>query len=327
MRIGIFFSCAPSLAGAFGGLLASGLLRVNDIGTVGSWRKIFLVEGIITTGFGLICLFIVPNDPTTSSKFLTESERRLAIARIQADQVVKRAGARKEKTTLHLVLRAINFNSCLCTFVYILLNISFQGLSLFLPTVVATLGEFSTVQSQLRTVPPYLVACVYAVFNSYLSFRFKNRSLLILMSAILMVVGYSINVGARDPHARYAACFLAVAGGAPSGPMLLTWGIDNAAPETVRAVTTAMIPGLGTIGAIIAVWTYLPADAPNFHHGNSLNLATSSLSCVVALVGLIYIRHENSKRASGGRDYRLAGKTQKEIEQLGWKHPQFVYQE
>lgn len=79
---------------------------------------------------------------------------------------------------------------------------------------------------------------------------------------------------------RYAACFLAIAGGSPSGPLFLVWATDNAAPETVRAVTTAMIPGLGTIGAVIAyvslhiserdsettldsVWTYLPADAPN----------------------------------------------------------------
>jgi len=109
LRIGIFFGCAPALAGAFGGLLAFGLLQLDDIGTVVSWRKIFLVEGIITTGFGFLCLLIVPNDPTTT-KFLTESERRLAIARIQADQVVKLEGARQERTTLRLVLRAINFN-------------------------------------------------------------------------------------------------------------------------------------------------------------------------------------------------------------------------
>lgn len=51
---------------------------------------------------------------------------------------------------------------------------------------------------------------------------------------------------------RYAACFLSIAGGSPSGPMLVTWGADNAAPDTVKAVTTALIPGLGAIGSIIA---------------------------------------------------------------------------
>jgi len=124
-------------------------------------------------------------------------------------------------------------------------------------------------------------------------------------------------VGVRDPHTRYAACFLTIAGGSPSGPLFLTWGTDNAAPETVRAVTTAMIPGLGTIGAIIAVWTYLPADAPNYHHGNTLNLATTSTVCVLCIIGLLYVRRENRKRAAGERDYRLIGKMREEIENLG----------
>ncbi|KAG7094126.1 hypothetical protein E1B28_007738 [Marasmius oreades] len=45
LRIGIFFGTSPALAGAFGGLLASGILSVDDIGIVKSWRKIFLIEG------------------------------------------------------------------------------------------------------------------------------------------------------------------------------------------------------------------------------------------------------------------------------------------
>ncbi|EEB90290.1 hypothetical protein MPER_11519 [Moniliophthora perniciosa FA553] len=86
LRIGIFFGLSPSLAGAFGGLLASGLLSVGDIGSVTSWRKIFLIEGIITCGIGLICFLILPNDP----------------------QPIKTKGV-KEKASLKLVLRSFSF--------------------------------------------------------------------------------------------------------------------------------------------------------------------------------------------------------------------------
>ena len=72
-----------------------------------SWRKIFLVEGIITTGIGTICLFIIPADPEIS-RLLTNDERTLALNRIAADRVV--GNFRREKTTLRLVLRAFNFN-------------------------------------------------------------------------------------------------------------------------------------------------------------------------------------------------------------------------
>ena len=52
-------------------------------------------------------LLIVPEDPS-KPRLLSAAERQLALARIDADQVVKTQG-RKEKTTLKLVLRAFNF--------------------------------------------------------------------------------------------------------------------------------------------------------------------------------------------------------------------------
>ncbi|EPQ59892.1 MFS general substrate transporter [Gloeophyllum trabeum ATCC 11539] len=324
LRVGVVLGLAPTFAGAFGGLLASGLLSMNDIGTVTSWRKIFLVEGIITSGFGLLCFMIIPDDPQRS-RLLSPEERSLAMARIAADQVVSTTG-RKERTTWRLVLRAFNFNTTLCAICFLMLNISFQGLSLYMPTVVATLGHFTTVESQLRTVPPYVVGAAWVVINTYFSYRIKQRGFPICISVLLMVTGYAIFIGTKDSRARYAACFLSIAGGSPTIPMFVAWGVDNAAPDTVRAVTTAIIPGIGALGSIIAVWTYLPSDAPDYHEGNSLNLATSSAVCVLALIGVLYIKYENQKRASGARDYRLEGLTQQELEELGYLHPSFRYQ-
>jgi hypothetical protein len=63
--------------------------------------------GLITLIFGLILLVICPEDPN-KSKILNQEERALAIARIDADQVVKTDG-QKEKTTVALVLRSFNF--------------------------------------------------------------------------------------------------------------------------------------------------------------------------------------------------------------------------
>ncbi|KDN66991.1 putative MFS transporter [Colletotrichum sublineola] len=44
-RLSFFMLAAAGLASAFGGLLASGLLSLGSIGSVSSWRNIFLVEG------------------------------------------------------------------------------------------------------------------------------------------------------------------------------------------------------------------------------------------------------------------------------------------
>ncbi|KAF9269207.1 MFS general substrate transporter [Marasmius fiardii PR-910] len=329
-RIGVFFGTSPGFAGAFGGLLASGILSVDDIGTVKSWRKIFLVDltkyiGIITTGIGLLCFLILPTDPQHTRMF-NEEERALALARLDADQSVKTQG-RKEKTSLKLIIRSFNFNTTICAICYLLINISFQGLSLFMPTVITTFPltfhHTAVVESQLRTVPPYLVGAVWAAFCAYSSFRLNQRAIFILLSVSLMVLGYALAVGTKDPHARYAACFLSITGGSNAGPMVLAWGTGNAAPDTIKAVTTAIIPGHLHLSS---VWTYLPTDAPDYHKGNSLNLATSSFTCVLVIIAVLYIRLENAKRTRGERNYRLEGKSPREIEELGYLHPEFRYQ-
>ncbi|EAU90418.2 hypothetical protein CC1G_00802 [Coprinopsis cinerea okayama7 len=307
LRIGIFFGLSPSLAGAFGGLLASGLLRVKDI-------------GIITTVIGIILLFTIPGDPSTT-RMLTEEERKLAIARLDADQAVKNQG-RKEKTTLKLVMRSFNLTTIVCTLCFMMLNLSFQGLSVFLPTIINS----RTIQVQLRTVPPYLVSALWSVINAYASFRFQNRFIAIISSVALMVIGYAIAVGTTDPHARYAACFLMVAGGGPSGPMFITWGTENAAPDTMRAVVSATIPGIGALGAVVSVWTYISTDAPNYYRGNSANLGTTTATCIMSALLALYLHRENKKRERGERDHILEGKSQEELEQLGCRHPEFRYQ-
>ncbi|KAF7309920.1 MFS general substrate transporter [Mycena indigotica] len=200
MRLGIFFGTSTPLAGAFGGLLASGLLTVNDIGEIKSWRKIFFFEGIITTGIGLLCFIIIPTDPQRT-RMLNEEERALALARIEADQVVSMQG-RKERTSFKLVRRAFNVNASLCLLGYIFINISFQGLSLFMPTVIATLGHFTVVESQLRTVPPYIVALCWSLFLCWVSFRIKIQSIPILVSLAFMIAGYATSIGTKDSHAR-----------------------------------------------------------------------------------------------------------------------------
>ncbi|KAL0060603.1 hypothetical protein AAF712_012606 [Marasmius tenuissimus] len=144
---------------------------------------------------------------------------------------------------------------------------------------------------------------------------------------MLMVVGYGLAVGTKNSHARYAACFLSITGGSNAGPMVLAWGTGNAAPDTVKAVVTAIIPGASHRHVKqFFVWTYLPTDAPDYHNGNSLNLATSSLACVLVIIGVLYIRLENVKRARGERNYRLEGKTPEQIEALGYLDPRFRYQ-
>ncbi|KAG6902545.1 hypothetical protein C0995_014934 [Termitomyces sp. Mi166 len=237
-RIGVFFGASTPIAGAW----------------------------IITTGFGLVCFLILPNDPR-DTRLLNAKERALAVARIDTGQTVRTQG-RREKTTLKLVFR-----------------------SLSLPDMPFRLGHETLMLGE--------------------NYVLKEEVVLIYHS--------------------YAACFLSLAGASPGGPLVLAWATDNASPDTVKAVTTAMVPailikGIGALGSVIAVWTYLPTDAPDYHNGNSLNLSTSCGICVLVVLCYVYLRLENAKRDRGERDHRLQGKSETEIEHLGYLHPEFRYQ-
>ena len=52
-RLSMYIVMAP-LAGAFGGLLASGILSLSHFGSLHGWRMIFGIEGVITIGLSLI---------------------------------------------------------------------------------------------------------------------------------------------------------------------------------------------------------------------------------------------------------------------------------
>jgi hypothetical protein len=67
----------------------------------------------------------------------------------------------------------------------------------------------------------------------------------------------------------------------------------------------------------------LPFDAPNYHIGNGLNLATSSTTLLVAIGILTYMLWDNKRREKKDVDRELAGLTQKQIQDLDWRHPAF----
>ena len=56
LRMAIFFSAATA-AGAFGGLLARGIMEMEDVGGLSGWNWIFILEGLATFLVGKITLW------------------------------------------------------------------------------------------------------------------------------------------------------------------------------------------------------------------------------------------------------------------------------
>jgi sugar phosphate permease len=226
-RVGIYVSAA-SMAGAFGGLLATGLSRIPRWGTDGSpihtWRNIFFFEGVITIIAGLAAPLLLPQSPETCM-FLTERERYIARQRL----ILEHKTDPMQNVKMRHVKRAVfNVNNIVAAGGFFCINVTVQGISVFMPTVLKDLGWTAT-KAQLYSVPPYVCACFVAIGVALVSDKTKMRGIYLGSFTILGITGFSLMRWNKDDNVRYAAVYLLVIGAFPGGPGFLSWALNSKA--------------------------------------------------------------------------------------------------
>ena len=224
-RIGIYVSAA-SMAGAFGGLLATGLSRIPEWGVhsarIHTWRNIFFFEGLVTMIVGALAPIWMPTAPSTAY-FLNERERRIAAERLVREQ----KGNPDEHVEVRHVKRAImNIHNYTCALGFFLINITVQGLSVFMPTILNDLNWTAT-KAQLLTVPPYVSACLVAVGVAYVSDKTKRRGIYLACFSVFAAIGFAILRWHTGANVRYMAVFFVTVGAFPGGPGFLSWALNS----------------------------------------------------------------------------------------------------
>lgn len=320
-RLSLYIVMAP-LAGAFGGLLASGILKLSHVGSLTSWRMIFVIEGIVTCGLALISYATLTDRPATA-RWLTPEERDLAIARVKSERVGT-TEVLDHMDVSKLLKGIINPVTLGTAFIFLLNNVTVQGLAFFTPTIIKTIYPTHTVIfQQLRTVPPYVVGGFFTVLFPYLSWRFDRRQIFFIISAPLMMIGYIIFLASESPHARYGATFLITAGAFSFGALCNAQVSANVVTDTARASAIGTNVMSGNIGGLISTWAFLPWDAPNYHIGNGLNLATATMTLIMSIVMLLFMKGDNKRREKRDVDDELSRLNTHTLADLDWKHPSF----
>ncbi|KAK9465471.1 major facilitator superfamily domain-containing protein [Lipomyces arxii] len=319
-RIGIYASCT-SLSGAFGGLLATGLSKIPSWGMMHTWRNIFFFEGIITMIVGGLVYLYLPDSPAVSN-FLTPDERQEATRIIELETL-----SSGPSTTIEWrhVKRAFNMANFLLVTANISSLLTVTSMSLFVPSILNAMG-FSSIRSQLMSVPAYAVATIVCITLMTMSDRIKHRGLMLLSLYPIGIVGFGLLIGVHSPvGVRYFAVYLAMIPAFTAASTIMAWAIDNSAGPTVRAVSSAIMAGVGNFGGIIATWTYMTKDAPKYITGHAINLGGYVMAFICVLIAVLYLNWENKMRRQGKRDHRLKDATQEMIEDLGHRHPAFVF--
>ncbi|KAJ5583149.1 hypothetical protein N7535_001769 [Penicillium sp. DV-2018c] len=320
-HLSLYLVMAP-LAGAFGGLLASGILKLDHFGSLRTWRMIFAIEGIVTIGISVIAFFTLTDRPETA-RWLTQDEKDLAIARVKSERVS--ATEVLDKLDLAKTLRGIFSPVTIATsFIFLLNNITVQGLAFFAPTIVQTIyPNASVVSQQLHTVPPYVVGAFITMLFPFISWRLDNRLIFFLISPPLVMVGYIMFLASEDSMVRYGATFIIASGAFTFGSLCTAHASANVISDTARSSAIGMTVMFGNIGGLISTWSFLPSDRPNYHIGNGLNLATASTILILSAAMWVYMIWDNRRRARIDVRSALAGLSLQQIQDLDWRNPGF----
>ncbi|KAB5551027.1 major facilitator superfamily domain-containing protein [Coniochaeta sp. 2T2.1] len=321
VRAAIFFSAA-AVSGSFGGLLAAAIELMDGLGGRPGWAWIFILEGLLTIVIGVVSFWMVHDFPD-EAKFLSDDDRVRVIRRLKLD---KQSSAEHEEFQMTYLWAALkDWKMWLGMAIYMGCDMPLYAFSLFLPSIIVNLGWSTTVvRAQLMSVPPYAVAALLTVAIGFIADRTRQRGMCNILVSLLGVAGFSMLLGSDKPAVQYAGTFLGALGIYPCISNTISWMANNIEGVYKRGVVLGFVIGWGNLNGIVSSNIYF--DSPRYFVGHGVVMAYMALFLFGGSVLMTtLLRIENARRRRGERDHWVEGKTDKEIDALGDRRPDFMY--
>lgn len=327
-----WFYCMSAFSGAFSGLLAAAIAKMDGIGGYEGWRWIFIVEGSVTVLMSLLCFFFLLDTPRHAWKWLTEDEIRFLELQFQMKQASGSCGTVIDTRSTWQVVKPILFNWKLYmqASAGLAISASSYGLKFSLPSIIKNMG-FQHAAAQLMTAPVFMSGVVAGLISAALSDRFKWRMPFVAGSLTIIAIGYSIimslngNFDGNRMGAGYFALMLCAMGTYSIYPLSNTWAANNLATDKQRAIGVAYFTSVSALGGIVGSFMFLEPEKPKYYTGYSLAIGIHVAAILIVLaLELVYMR-ENAKRTLIPEEEIRAKYTDEELLIMDDKNPLFRY--
>ncbi|KAL2825350.1 major facilitator superfamily domain-containing protein [Aspergillus cavernicola] len=302
LRMAIFFSAATA-AGAFGGLLARGIVEMDGVGGKAGWAWIFIIEGLVTFTVAVVAFWVM-NDYPDTAKFLTQEEKNEVSRRLEEDR-----SSLADEYNMKFFWDAVkDWKIWVHMFITVGVYTPLYSFSLFLPTIVSSLG-YENEQAQLMTVPPYVVACVFCIGGGFLADRQRQRGLYMIFFNIVAIIGFVMLISSSNNGVKYAGTFFAASGIYPNVPQGVAWNGNNIGGSLKRSVGIAMHVGCGNLGGVLSSFIYRTQDRPHYSIGHGTLIGCLAMSTILCSFMTVYLRRENKRR---DREFKPPGEYSEE---------------
>ncbi|KAI0021684.1 MFS general substrate transporter [Xylariomycetidae sp. FL0641] len=289
-----FILASATLAGAFGGAIAYGVGHMNGTRGLAAWRWLFILEGIPSLLSAFLVWFFLPDFPERAP-WLSEQEKDLAAARLHLEGA---QGSARSVTWRDAKETLTDWRLYGHYAIYFAVSLPFSSLSLFTPSIVAGLG-FHDLEAQLMTVPPWAVAYVFSILNSWSGDHFNARGLHCGGAAAIGGAGFlaSAVLPAAAYRSRYGCLIVGTTGAFACIPPMLGWLTSNTWSTASIGLAVALNVSIGAgLGQIPGVWIYKAGEAARgYPTGHGVNAAMLFFVALGALALRLYYGRQNAR--------------------------------
>ncbi|MCU1522533.1 MAG: hypothetical protein JWM13_100 [Arthrobacter sp.] len=282
--LGIFILAQP-ISNALGAPVSGLLLQMDGIMGLHGWQWLYIIEGIPAILLGLLTPILMTDRPS-HAHWLADDEREWLTRTMDAEL------AHKQKGQPHHFLAGLKDPRTIAySALYFGLVCGIYGLGLWMPTIVAALGRFTTTEVGFIVAIPYTIAAVFVYFWGRRSDRTGNRvmhaSISMVMAAIgLLAAGYLVQVNAV--LALMALTLAAMGIYSAIAPFLAM--PSTALVGAAAAAGLAMVNSLGNLGGFVAPYAVgLFNDATGDNRSGLVFL--SACLGITAVATYLYARH------------------------------------
>lgn len=177
---------------------------------------------------------------------------------------------------------------------------------------------------QALTIPVYFVGFASYIICAWISDRMQQRGIFVIAGFCVCLVGYIFLIINKGLGLSFAGTFVVSAGLWVSTGIAFSWIVVNNPRYGKRAFASGMQITIGNCSGVAAPFLYYH-DRPLFRPGYGAQIGLLVLGIALYTALHFYFRMANKRKLSGKEDWRMEGKTEEEIAEMGEDNPRYLY--
>ncbi|CAK7203604.1 hypothetical protein SEUCBS139899_006341 [Sporothrix eucalyptigena] len=287
-RFAYLFS-AMAISGMFGGLIATGITYIHEVGGLKSWSWLYIIEGLISVLVVPWVWFGLPSQPAMA-RFWSDHELDL-MRRREMQRREYMGDARFDWAQVRSALA--HWRTYVAAAVQFFQDVVLYGFSTFLPSILKSGLGYSSLQAQYLSVPVYALGGISFFTASLVGDRYGLRGSVLFFLDIFALIGYLIILFVPANGVKYFACYLISIPLYCGAGINETWIVNNSAPHYRRATALGISQAIGNLAGVVSGQVYRSAP---YKLGHWFSFGCVLLAMICIAIQLAYFRALNRKK-------------------------------